>query len=251
MRTPLALPLGLCALGAAALAWPGPIIRWLARRHPDVLFFADTREPLVALTIDDAPHPALTPAILDALAAHGAHATFFLLGGRVAGNEVTVRRIVAEGHELGNHLIADAPSIRLPAEDFERQLLRTHELLARFGQVRWFRPGSGWYSRQMLAQLRRHGYRCALGSAYAYDSHIPSAWYVSRHILLNTRPGAVIVLHDGGERRRRTVAVLGRMLPELGRRGYRVVTLSELAERATAPGAAADRPPGAGSAPAP
>ena len=231
MRTPLAIPLGLCALGAAALVWPGPVVRWLARRHPDVLFCADTREPLVALTVDDGPHPALTPAILDALAAHGARATFFLIGGRVAGNEGTVRRVVAEGHELGNHLMAEAPSIRLPAEAFERQLLRTHEVLARFGPVRWFRPGSGWYSRRMLAQLRRHGYRCALGSVYAYDSHVRSARYVSWHILRHARPGSVVVLHDGNEGRRQTVEVLRRVLPELGRRGYRVVTLSELAER--------------------
>ncbi len=183
---------------------------------------------------------ALTPAILDALAAHGARATFFLLGGRVASNEAIVRRIVAEGHELGNHLMTDAPSIRLPAEAFERQLLRTHELLAPFGPVRWFRPGSGWFNRRMLAQLRRHGYRCALGSAYAYDTHVRSAWYVSRHILRHARPGSVIILHDGGESRRQTVAVLGRVLPELGRRGYRVVTLSELAVRTRAPNAAAD-----------
>ena len=242
MRRQVALTLGLCALGVAALTRPGPIIRWLARRHPDVLFYAGVEEPLVALTIDDAPHPALTPAILDALAEHRARATFFVIGERVPGNEELVRRIVAEGHELGSHLMADEPSIRLPAAAFERQLLRTHDLLAQFGPVRWFRPGSGWYNRRMLDQLRRHGYRCALGSAYAYDSHIPSVRYVSWHILRNIRPGAVIILHDGGERRRQTVAVIGRVLPELERRGYTVVTLSELAERERAQAGAAGRP---------
>ncbi len=241
MRKGLALTLGLCALGVAALTRPGFIIRWLARRHPDVLFSMDTPEPLVALTIDDAPHLALTPAILDVLAEHGARATFFVIGERVPGNEGTVRRIVEEGHELGNHLMADAPSIRLSAAAFERQLLQTHDLLARFGPVRWFRPGGGWYSRGMLRQLRRYGYRCALGSAYAYDCHIRSAWYVSRHILRNTRPGAVIILHDGHERRWRTVTVLRRVLPELERRGYQVVTLSELAVKNRQEHAAVER----------
>ncbi len=230
MRKTQTCTLGLCTLGVAALAQPGPVIRWLARRHPDVLFAIDVREPIVALTIDDAPHPALTPAILDVLAKHRARATFFVIGERILNNEQTLRRIVEEGHELGNHLMTDTPSIRLSAEAFERHLLQTHDLLSRFGSVRWFRPGSGWYRRRMLEQIRRYGYRCALGSAYAYDSHIRSAWYVSRHILRHTRPGAVIILHDGGASRWRTVDVLRRVLPELERRGYQVVTLSELVE---------------------
>lgn len=232
MRKAVVLAGSLCAVVVVWLVLrPRPIIRWLARRYPEILFYTDTEEQLVALTIDDAPHPALTPAILDVLAEHGARATFFVLGERVAGNEGILRRIAEEGHELGNHLMADSPSIRLSSEEFERQLLGTHRLLSPFGPVRWFRPGSGWFSQRMIGQLGRYGYRCALGSAYAYDCHIHSAWHASRHILLSTCPGSVIIVHDGCESRWRTVTVLQRVLPALARRGYRVVTLSELAER--------------------
>ena len=229
MRKGVVLALALCALVLVALIRPGPVIRWLARRHPDILFHLETEEPLVALTIDDSPHPTLTPRILDVLAEHNAHATFFLIGERIPGNEAIVRRIVDEGHELGNHLMTNAPSIRLSPAEFERQLQQTHALLAPYGSVQWFRPGSGWYSRRMLDQLRTHGYKCALGSAYAYDPQIRSAWYVSRHILHNTHTGSVIVLHDGTASGARTVVVLRHVLPQLQRRGYRVVTLSELA----------------------
>jgi peptidoglycan/xylan/chitin deacetylase (PgdA/CDA1 family) len=229
MRKGVALALSLCALVAVALIRPGPVVRWLGRRFPDVLFRLETAEPLVALSIDDSPHPTLTPRILDVLAEHAARATFFVIGERVPGNEGIVRRLVDEGHELGNHLMADGPSARLPAAEFERQLLQTHELLAPYGPIRWFRPGHGWFSRRMLDQLRSHGYRCALASAYAFEFHVPSARYAARHILLNTHPGAVIVLHDGAADRERTVAVLQRLLPALRRRGYHVVTLSELA----------------------
>lgn len=222
------LVVGAFVLAAIVLARPAPVVRWLAKRWPDVLFYVNAQEPLVALTIDDAPHPMLTPAILDVLAEHDAHATFFVIGEQVPGNERVLRRIIEEGHELGNHLMSDSPSVRLSAEEFERQLLRTHQLLGPFGSVRWFRPGSGWYNRRMIDQLQHHGYRCALGSAYAYDCHIRSAWYVSRHILLNTRPGSVIILHDGCESRHRTVAVLRRLLPALQQRGYKAVTLSQL-----------------------
>jgi peptidoglycan/xylan/chitin deacetylase (PgdA/CDA1 family) len=221
--------LGLCSVVVAALLRPGPAVRWLSRRFPDVLFQQANAGPLVALTFDDSPHATSTPRILDVLAAHDARATFFIIGEHVAGNEEIVRRLIAEGHEVGNHMLSDAPSARLPADEFERQLRQTHELLAPFGPVQWFRPGHTWFNRRMLDQIHRHGYRCAMASAYAFEFLPIPAPYAARQILLSVRPGGVIILHDGAADQDRTVAVLERILPALRRRGYRVVTLSELA----------------------
>ena len=81
----------------------------------------------------------------------------------------------------------------------------------------------------MVAVMARQEYRCALGSVYPYDATIPSAAFSIRHILRNVRPGAIVVLHDGGARGRRTARTLGAVLPELRRRGFRVVTLTDLA----------------------
>jgi peptidoglycan/xylan/chitin deacetylase (PgdA/CDA1 family) len=228
MNTGVAHLLGLVSVVVAALLRPGPVVRWLSRRFPNVLFQQPNAGPLVALSFDDSPHAASTPRILDVLAAHDAHATFFMIGELVAGNEAVVRRLVDEGHELGNHMMTDAASARLPAAEFERQLLQTHEVLASFGPVRWFRPGHTWFTRRMLDQIHRHGYRCAMASAYAFEFLPIRAPYAAQHILLNVRPGGVIILHDGARDQDRTVAVLERILPAL-RRGYRVVTVSELA----------------------
>src|SRR5829696_9001958 len=229
MRRGITHLLGLISVVIAALFRPGPVVRWLSRRFPDVLFQQANAGPLVALSFDDSPHATSTPRILDVLAAHDAHATFFTIGERVAGNEEIVRRLIAEGHELGNHMMSDAPSARLPAAEFERQLLQTHELLAPFGPVRWFRPGHTWFNRRMLDQIYRHGDRCAMASAYALEFLPVPAPYAARHILLNVRPGGVIILHDGTADQERTVGVLQRVLPALRRRGYQVVTISELA----------------------
>jgi peptidoglycan/xylan/chitin deacetylase (PgdA/CDA1 family) len=228
MRKGIAHLLGLLSVVVAALLRPGPVVRWLSRRFPDVLFEQANAGPLVALTFDDSPHATSTPRILDVLAAHDARATFFIIGEHVAGNEEIVRRLIAEGHELGNHMLSDAPSARLSAAEFERQLLGMHEMLAGFGPARWFRPGHTWFNRRMLDQLQRHGYRCAMASAYALEFLPISAPYAAQHILLNVGPGSVIILHDAADQER-TVAVLERILPALRRRGYRVVTLSELA----------------------
>jgi peptidoglycan/xylan/chitin deacetylase (PgdA/CDA1 family) len=205
------------------------VVRWLNRRFPDVLFQQANAGPIVALTFDDSPHATSTPRILDVLAAHDAHATFFIIGEYVAGNEEIVRRLIAEGHEVGNHMLSDAPSARLPAAEFERQLLQTHEMLARFGPVQWFRPGHTWFNQRMLDQIQRHGYHCAMASAYAFEFLPIPAPYAAQQILLSVRPGGVIILHDGATDLERTVAVLERLLPALRRRGYRVVTVSELA----------------------
>ncbi len=213
---------------ALLLTQPRWLLTFLARRTPGVLFFADVEAPLVALTIDDGPDATTTPELLRLLARHDAQATFFMIGERVRGNEAVVSRLVADGHELGNHLARDEPSILLSPERFERTLLETDSTLSRFAPVRWARPASGWYNRAMMSTLTAHGYRCALGSIYPFDAQIASPRFVAHYILRRVRPGAIIVLHDGGERGVRTVAVLRTILPELQRRGLRLVTLTEL-----------------------
>lgn len=210
--------------------WTAP--RWLvprlAARTPDCVYAIPTRERAVALTLDDGPDPFSTPEILRILRAHDARATFFLISGRVRGQEQVVSGIVAAGHELGNHLTHDTPSIRLSLAAFSQALCEAGSVLAGFGAVRFVRPGSAWHTQGMRAAIERAGYRCALGSVYPYDPQLPSPRLASAYILANVRPGAVIVLHECGRRGRRTIETLRRTLPQLRARGYRVVTLSEL-----------------------
>lgn len=204
---------------------------WLADRlSKRVTYSVDIRERAVALTIDDGPDPRTTADILDVLGQHGSRATFFLISERIPGNEAVVDRLIAEGHELGNHMTRDQPSILLGREGFERELLAAESALSGFGEVRWLRPGSGWFNAGMLDAAEPRGYRLALASIYPYDAQIPSTWFSSRFILWRVKPGAVILLHDHGGRGERTAETLRRVLPELLVRGYRVVTLSELVE---------------------
>ena len=220
------------ALAVLALAlWTAP--RWLVPRvaahSPRCLYTVPTPERVVALTLDDGPDSAHTRTLLDLLRAHDARATFFLISGRVPGDEALVRAMVAEGHELGNHLTRDEASIRLPAHAFAAAVAEAGRVLGEFGTVRWLRPGSGWYNGTMLDIIERSGYQCALGSVYPYDAQLPWPTLSAAYVLANTRPGAVIVLHEGGERSRRTIETLRQVLPVLRDRGYQVVTLSELA----------------------
>jgi peptidoglycan-N-acetylglucosamine deacetylase len=233
MRRAQAIGFGLVGgltLASAAALWSAPewLIDQLARWNPGCLYRVPTQAPLVALTIDDGPDPISTPLILAELRRQGARATFFLITERIRGQEHLVRTITSEGHELGNHFTRDRASIRLSPSAFEADLLLAHQVLAPYGPLKWARPGSGRYSQTMIGIMRRHRYHCALGSVYPFDATIASARLSAQYILWNTRPGAVIILHDSGSRGRRTAKVLGEVLPELRRRGYRVVSLSGL-----------------------
>jgi peptidoglycan-N-acetylglucosamine deacetylase len=218
----------LAVLGACTPHW---LVEAAATARPGCLFFTRPAERVVALTIDDGPHEQSTPALLAVLAEHDARATFFLISNRVEGNEEVVERLVSEGHEIGNHFTEDERSIDLAEPEFEQSLLEADSVLSAFGRIRWARPGSGWYDSRMVETMQRHGYACALGSLYPFDAQLRWSSHSARTILGGVRPGAVIVLHEGEGRGERSVAALERVLPELRRRGYRVVTLSELVVR--------------------
>jgi len=236
---PIALPVLLASL-ALTLSCRTVLhrqVRRLAEGNPEVLYHVETKERAVALTIDDGPDPVTTAKILGVLKENHARATFFIITGRIPGNEKLLKRMVGEGHELGNHLTRDEPSVRLAPEEFEHELLESHRVLSGFATIRWFRPGSGKYNKPMLATLEKHGYRCALGSVYPFDPYIPWSWFSRRFILHHARPGSIIVLHDVGGRGERTAKTLSKVLPELERRGFRVVTLTELVSLGDASGA--------------
>lgn len=191
-----------------------------------ILWHLPDRGRVYALTLDDGPDPVSTAANLEVLAGNRVCATFFVLGERAARHPDLLARIVAEGHGLGNHLWQDHWSIRQPLTQFERDLLATDRLLRLQGmRPCWFRPAGGWYTPAMLRIAARHGYRCALGSLWPLDTLQRSvgfsAWLVERLM----HPGAIVVLHEGGDRGRRTAEVLRRVLPRLAAGGWRSLPL--------------------------
>ena len=208
---------------------PSGVVRAIAAGNPGCVYEMPRHDKVVALTLDDGPDSTTTPELLKILAANNARATFFLISGHLPGHDTLVTRLVREGHEIGNHFSKNEASIGLAHRDFVRSFLSADSALRRFAPVRWVRPGSGHYNKRMIRTFREHRYRCALGSIYPFDPQIPvpafSAWVVRR----NVRPGAIIILHDGGYKGRNTIKTLRKLLPDLKRKGYRIVTLSELA----------------------
>ncbi|MEO1620290.1 MAG: chitin deacetylase family protein [Cyanobacteria bacterium J06632_3] len=216
-------------------AWlkPGALYAVSLPTFSETEYKAHPPEKIVALTIDDGPSSA-TADILETINRHGAKATFFNISGNLAGYEDIVQQAVASGHELGNHLTADEPSIRMSPTEFEADLLdaeRSFLPLLPEGTsrpLRWLRPGMGFYSQAMVDIADKHGYQLVLGSNFPYDTHIPVPRFASTFISRTAQPGDIIVLHDGEERGPRAVETLEQLLPALQAKGYSVVTVSEL-----------------------
>ncbi|OIW35540.1 hypothetical protein CONLIGDRAFT_651543 [Coniochaeta ligniaria NRRL 30616] len=222
---------------------PKLLIRYFAHRWPDVLFEAfslpASAGKVIALTIDDAPS-SHTRDILQVLADEDAHATFFVVGNQVSGREDVLQEIVTAGHGLGNHGGRDEPARGLTLSELQRQITAVEGVIETAYDTagvggkdrketgrdgKYFRPGSGFFSSKMRELAKEMGYRIVLGGIYPHDAQIGYEWVNARHILGMVRPGGIIICHD---RRSWTVGMLRRVLPELRRRGYRVVGVGEL-----------------------
>jgi len=211
-------------------AWREPATRAVARLIPgDVLWYVDTADPVFALTLDDGPGLASTPALLEVLAKYGAKATFFLVGERVEKHPHLVAEIVAAGHEIANHLMRDERSALIPDAQFRRDLARTTELLAPHGPVRWFRPGSGVFTPRMLRSAAEQNLQAVLGTLVAGNRGLPSDERIARSLLPHIRPGSILVLHEGTPQRQGVVQTTDELLAALD--GLTAVTVSDLVSR--------------------
>ena len=214
---------------------PTFLVRFFQRRWPDVLWRVPTSSKIVALTIDDGPSE-YTNEIMQILNANGAIATFFIIGSQVAGREATLQDLIRNGNELGNHAMHDEPSRTLSDATLVDQIQTVEEMLHEaYAAVdaepppKYFRPGSGFFSGRMRKILGRLGYRLVLGSIYPHDPQIPFWRVNASHILSMLQPGSIIICHD---RRSWTVPMLRKLLPEIRRKGYRIVTVTELLREA-------------------
>ena len=179
----------------------------------------------VWLTIDDGPSDD-TAAILDLLDAHGARATFFLVGERAAARPDLVREIAARGHGIGNHSQTH-PQARfwaLGPRAMRREVLECQRTLTAITGTppRWFRAVVGHANPFLHAPLREAGLSRLAWSARGYDALESNPARVTARIARDLRPGAVILLHEAAPHGR-SVEIIGAVLEELRRAGYRGV----------------------------
>jgi peptidoglycan-N-acetylglucosamine deacetylase len=177
----------------------------------------------VALTFDDGPSQVQTPAILETLDRLGAHATFFEEGRHVRGREALMRQILALGDEIGNH------SFHHPVDPGEAELASTQEAIrdATGFTPCLFRPPYGELNGAEEAAARANGLQMVFWTLDSEDDTHPGVGPIRARVVRRTEPGSIVLLHDGG-RHPQTVRAIAGIVEGLQRRGFRLVTVTEL-----------------------
>lgn len=183
---------------------------------------------VVALTFNGLPEPARVEELLDALAAAGARATFFVSGAEAAAAPALVRRLVAAGHELGTLGQRGEELDGLTRLAAEAELIQAARALGRAGAPapRFFRPPGGLYSPELLAGAADAGLTPVLWSAIGLRDRpgTPPA-LLAEQAARAAVPGAVLMLHAG---RPGTVGALPRVLAALAAAGYRATSVGDV-----------------------
>lgn len=173
---------------------------------------------VVALTFDDGPHPSVTPQVLDVLRAERVRATFFLVGKWVVRHPELVRRIVEEGHEVGNHSYGHSYRFwALSPAKLEREIASTQVAIEAAAGVRcrWFRAPVGMKSPWLRRALDRHGLRLVSWDVRFLDRCPVDSDRLTRRLRRRVRAGSILVLHDGHDRKRVGNPSVVRCLPEI------------------------------------
>ena len=196
-----------------------------------------TPRKVVALTFDDGPSPVWTPQILDELNKANVKATFFMVGHHVQKYPDIARRVVREGHVIGNHGYAHSVILYYTPAEIEEEIKYTeHVIRETTGKTTtMFRPPKAWLRNSTKEKIRSMGYEVVLWSLTSKDwvgfPHQCIVHYLSARV----RSGDILLFHDSGNilareggNRSQTVRAVGLLIKTLKQKGFSFVTLEEL-----------------------
>lgn len=188
-----------------------------------------TSEKVIALTFDDGPTTTATNEILNMLAEKQVKATFFVIGGELEQNLAEARKIVAAGHELGNHSYSHTRMVLVTPSFVQQELEKTDRLIreAGFSGEIHFRPP---YGKKLLAlpyYLSKNN-RKTITWDVEPDSNPQTAAEIVEETRSRVRPGSIILLHVMYPNRQESLRAVPGIIESLRKEGYRFTTISEL-----------------------
>jgi peptidoglycan/xylan/chitin deacetylase (PgdA/CDA1 family) len=219
------------AAAAAGYQSMAPTAQWFGRT------FTGQGEPSkqLAITYDDGPNDPHTLRLLEVLARHNVHATFFLIGRYVQHRPDIARELVTAGHVIGNHSFTHPWLTFKSAQEVSTQLIDCGRALtdAVGEHSNLFRPPFGARRPAVLRTARQIGLEPVMWNVTGYDWHAPSVEYIERKVTSKVRGGNVILLHDGGHLafgadRSYTVTATDHLISRYKSEGYEFVTIPEM-----------------------
>jgi len=224
------------AAGAVAAGYQSmaPTGQWYGRTFAGL----PPRTKQLALTYDDGPNDPHTFRLLEVLARHNVHATFFLIGRYVQQRPGIVRELVKAGHVVGNHTFTHPLLTLKSTNEVQRELTDCRKAIgdAIGKNSNLFRPPFGGRRPAVLRVARSLGLQPIMWNVTGYDWNAPPAAAIERKVESQMRGGDVILLHDGGHRqmgadRSQTVLATDHLLSRYRSEGYEFVTIPQMLEQ--------------------
>jgi peptidoglycan-N-acetylglucosamine deacetylase len=234
--------LGLAMTGATAVAAAvaagyqsmAPTGQWYGHTFTGL----DRGSRQIALTYDDGPNDPHTLRLLEVLAKHETHATFFLIGRYVQQHPDIAREILKAGHSVGNHTFTHPLLIFKSDAEIRKELCECHAALndAVGEHSNLFRPPFGGRRPAVLRIARELGLEPIMWNVTGYDWNAPSASVIEQKVTKQIRGGDVILLHDGGHKqigadRSQTILATDHLITNYKAEGYEFVTVSEMMQK--------------------
>jgi peptidoglycan/xylan/chitin deacetylase (PgdA/CDA1 family) len=195
---------------------------WVKRIFSSYVWSIPSTRKIVYLTFDDGPHPTITPWVLTQLKKHKAKATFFCVGNNVAHHPDVYRRIIDDGHAMGNHTCQHLNGWKTSTENYLSDVKAASGIIA----SALFRPP---YGKITKAQARGLAGAMNVGAAKVIMWDVLSADFdtsisgrrCAYNVLQHVSPGSVVVFHDSEKAFKNLKAALPLVLSRLGKKGYR------------------------------
>lgn len=187
---------------------------------------------VIALTFDDGPGPKNTAQVLEILKKNNIKATFFMVGMMVKNFPQVAKQVAADGHVIGNHTWHHSYR-RVDVATAASEINRTADIIYKTTGVKTtlFRPPGGFLHNGLVDYAKSQKYAVMMWSDESSDTQRreqPPA--LIKNVLKGVKPGAIVLLHDGGGNRSRTVQALPQIISNLKAEGYKFVTIPELLE---------------------
>jgi peptidoglycan/xylan/chitin deacetylase (PgdA/CDA1 family) len=195
---------------------------------PATWFSVNVDGPYIAMTFDDGPSPETTPRLLDILKQRNIKATFFMIGQNAERNPAIVKRILAEGHEIGNHSWTHPQLSKLSDDRVTEEINKTQNAIkdaSGYTPVLMRPPYGAITARQKDWIEKQFGLSVIIWSVDPFDWKRPGSSVIEQRILAGARPGAIVLSHDI---HKQTVDAMPATLDALAAKGFKFVTVSQL-----------------------
>jgi peptidoglycan/xylan/chitin deacetylase (PgdA/CDA1 family) len=203
---------------------PAKIPKWIRLLGIGLTFRIPTEKKEVFLTFDDGPIPELTPWVLDELAKYEAKATFFLVGDNAEKHPLLVKRILDEGHRIGNHTFNHLNGFKSSVLQYISNAEKCQKTLLPYlnkNETPLFRPPYGRLTPREIIKLKKRNFKIILWDVLSkdYDQKTSPEDCVN-NVMQNVIPGSIVVMHDNLKAEKNLKLALPEILPGLKKMGF-------------------------------